>query len=92
MACLGQMECPGTPGLLQAPGQLLQIIKNGKANQVQFKLSLSSGPTQGVKPPNFANLKRSSRQKFSKKNQLIWPCGLGVIHGQSLVKIHFLNN
>ena len=26
VACLGQMECPGTPGLLQALGHLLQII------------------------------------------------------------------
>ena len=26
VACLGQMECPGTPGLLQAVGHLLQII------------------------------------------------------------------
>ena len=32
VACLGQMECPRTPGLLQAPGQLMQLIKNGKAN------------------------------------------------------------
>jgi hypothetical protein len=26
VACLGQMECPGTPGLLQALGQLLQLF------------------------------------------------------------------
>ena len=26
VACLAQMECPGTPGLWQALGQILQMI------------------------------------------------------------------
>ena len=32
VACLGQIEYPGTPGLLQALGHLLQINISGKAN------------------------------------------------------------
>ena len=32
VASLSQVECPGTHGLLQAPGHLLQLNKSGKVN------------------------------------------------------------